>query len=52
METNDYRCENCYSFDDTEVPAVCKKGHGKVAYLKAACKEFKLKVERKETKDE
>jgi hypothetical protein len=40
----DYRCEDCGKFDENEVPADCKAGHGKVAFRHRACSDFVLKA--------
>ena len=40
----DYRCEDCKKFDETEIPADCKAGHGKVAFRHRACPDFVLKL--------
>ena len=40
---NDYRCEDCEKFNENEIPADCKSGHGKVAFRHRACSDFVLK---------
>jgi hypothetical protein len=40
----DYRCEDCERFDETEVPADCEAGHGKVAFRHRACSDFVLRT--------
>jgi len=40
-----YCCENCENFDETEIPASCLKGHGKVAFMRPACTDFVLRPE-------
>ena len=38
-----YRCEDCKNLDETDVPADCKAGHGKVAFRHRICSDFILK---------
>ena len=40
----DYRCEDCERLDETEVPADCQAGHGKVSFRHRACPDFVLKA--------
>ena len=40
----DYHCEDCEKFDETEVPADCQAGHGKVSYRHRTCSDFGLKT--------
>jgi hypothetical protein len=39
----EYYCEDCEIFDETEIPADCLAGHGKVAFSRKACSDFRLK---------
>jgi len=39
----EYHCEDCGNFDDSEVPADCRAGHGRVSFRHAPCEEFVLK---------
>jgi hypothetical protein len=39
----EYHCEDCGKFDETEIPADCLAGHGKVAFMHRACSNFVLK---------
>jgi hypothetical protein len=43
-----YCCEDCERLDDTNVPADCLAGHGKMAFHHMACVDFVLKPERAE----
>jgi hypothetical protein len=44
-DDKEYRCEDCARFDETNVPADCLAGHGKVAFRHMACVDFVLKPE-------
>ena len=60
MMAIDYCCEDCGKFDESEIPANCRAGHGKVAFRHKACSDFELLIrpmvidesEREEEKDE
>jgi hypothetical protein len=41
-ELKEYHCEDCGKFDETDVPADCAAGHGKVAFRHSACPDFIL----------
>jgi hypothetical protein len=42
ISDKEYHCENCGKFDETEVPADCLAGHGKVAFQRPVCQDFIL----------
>jgi hypothetical protein len=35
-----YYCEDCEKFNETEIPADCLSGHGKVAFRHNVCSDF------------
>ena len=45
VPNKDYRCEACGRFDETEVPADCQAGHGKVSFRHRACSDFVMKTQ-------
>jgi len=52
-ELEDYHCENCKNFNETEIPANCLRGKGKVAFRHPICPEFTASPDKKEfTKNE
>jgi hypothetical protein len=36
----EYHCEDCGKFDETEIPADCLAGYGKVAFRHRVCSDF------------
>jgi hypothetical protein len=42
-EDKEYHCEDCKKFNETDVPAECSAGHGKVAFRHRVCSDFILK---------
>jgi hypothetical protein len=39
----EHYCEDCEEFDETEIPADCLAGHGKVAFRHRVCPDFVIK---------
>ena len=46
-----FHCEDCEYFEDEEVPANCKKGHGKIAFLRRICTDFIIKKNKENQKE-